>query len=164
MRKYIALLLVVLMAVILLTACTDGQQSEELAVPEDFNFIFGYGVYTKNKLDTFTNTYTKDLVMNGLIDTPLTLTAEEKAAIYTKMRDIDLFRYPKDNARNSGEPPFGYFFVVQHNGEKQSITWSGGFKEDTADQNFSSFVGLVLGIIESHEEYQALPEHEGGYL
>ena len=38
------------------------QKDNQIQKPDDFNFIFMYGVGGKNEIDTFKGTYTKDMV------------------------------------------------------------------------------------------------------
>ncbi|MEK4251717.1 hypothetical protein [Paenibacillus sp. FSL W7-1287] len=140
---------------------TDDQ--DKYQYPDDFNFTFSYGVLHKNKLDTFENTFTKDLIIDGLIQTDLVLTDDEKKRIYEKMQEINLFDYPEFSAGVNGEPTVGYIFVVERNGEEQTIGWSGGFTNEQKHQRFKSLVDMIIEIINSHEEYKALPEASGGY-
>jgi hypothetical protein len=154
----------VFLSFLLIIGCSDTMQQEDSQYPRDFNFVFNYGVQNKNQLDTFNNTYTKDLIQNGTKKIRFRLTEEEKEIIYKKMNEIDLFSYPKYNEGMTFEPTSGFHFVVQHNGEKQTIAWNGGIRENPTDQKFGSLVRLVIEIIESHKEYKALPQAEGGYL
>jgi len=157
------MMLVVVLSFILLVGCSGSQQADN-KYPEDFNFVFHYGVNHKNKIDTFENTYTKDLIIDGLIKVPFELSDEEKKRIYEKMQDIHLFDYPEYSAGVSSEPSPGYIFVIEHNGEQQTVGWSGGFTSKKRDREFQSLVNLIIEIIESHEEYKSLPEAKGGYL
>jgi len=160
--KYVVAL--VIMSFLLILGCSGSMQQADTQYPRDFNFVFNYGVQNKNQLDTFNNTYTKDLIQNGLKKVSFRLTEDEKETIYRKMLAIDLFSYPKYNEGMIFEPTSGFHFVVQHNGEKQTIAWNGGISENPTDQKFGSLVRLVIEIIESHKEYKALPKAKGGYL
>jgi|SRR5690606_30849312 len=46
-----------------------GGSSSVQGYPRDFNFILEYGVLNKNRLNTFDQTYKKDLVMDGEVTT-----------------------------------------------------------------------------------------------
>jgi len=158
------MMLIAVLLFVMLVGCTGSQQTTEDQYPEDFNFVFSYGVQTKNKIDTFENTYTKDLIIDGLIEVSFELTGEEKKRIYEKMQDIHLFDYPEYSAGVSSEPSQGYIFVIEHNGEQQTVGWGGGFTNKKRDREFQSLVNMIIEIIESHEEYKSLPEAKGGYL
>lgn len=160
--RYITIVSVIL-SFIMLIGCTGSQQAENHS-PDDFNFMFSYGVNAKNKLNTFEHTFTKDLIMDGLIDVPFALTDEEKQRIYEKMQDIALFDYPEYSTGVLSEPSQGYIFIIERNGEQQTIGWSGGFTREKRDRDFQSLVNMIIEIIESHEEYKSLPEASGGYL
>ncbi|WP_253200693.1 hypothetical protein [Clostridium sp. CF012] len=53
--------------------------------PKDFNFVFNYGVNSKNGLNTIKREYTKDMVIDPSITTNLILSNEEMNSIYLDM-------------------------------------------------------------------------------
>src|SRR3990172_11203851 len=77
--------------------CTSLAMPQRM--PDDFNFVLRFGIEagmgSKNVLDTFKGTFTKDLVMAGSVTTKLRLTNKEMQAIYEKMRDVEVWRYPE---------------------------------------------------------------------
>lgn len=147
----------IIFTLIVLIGCADKKKS-------DFNFIFSYGVSTLNQLDTFKNTYTKDLVLDGLAETSLTLTDDDKEQILRKMQEINLFEYPVVNEGLAMEPSSGYKFEIQYQGKRINVVWLGGFRDRDKDIRFSELVKLAQDIIESKEEYKKLPDFRGGYL
>ncbi|QMV40021.1 hypothetical protein [Cohnella cholangitidis] len=147
----------IIFTLIVLIGCADKQKL-------DFNFIFSYGVSTLNQLDTFKNTYTKDLVLDGLVETSLTLTDDEKEQILRKMQDINLFEYPVVNEGLAMEPSSGYKFEIQYQGKRINVVWLDGFRDQDKDIRFSELVKLIQDIIESKEEYKKLPDFRSGYL
>ncbi len=75
---------------------TTAITSPDVTGDSGFNFIFKYGVTAGNILDTFQNTFTKDMVTDAPITVTLTLTQEEKDLIYRKMVEIGFFDFPAD--------------------------------------------------------------------
>ncbi|WP_078544863.1 hypothetical protein [Litchfieldia alkalitelluris] len=55
-------------------------------MPGDFNFSLKYGVGALNEINTFKNSYTKDLVEDGTITTDLTFSKNELRNIYSEMK------------------------------------------------------------------------------
>ena len=68
----------------------------------DFNLLFKYGVGAKNVLDTFDNTYTKDMVIGSPITIRLYLSDEEIEQIRQKMFEIGFFSYPESFPLSTG--------------------------------------------------------------
>jgi len=133
-------------------------------MPDDFNFVFKYGVETKSVLDTVHDKYTKDLVIDGLITTDLVLSNEDKIKIYEYMRSIDFFDYPEEVEGALQKPLSGYRFEIMLNGEKKIVNWRGEFNPGKPSHNdFKQLTKMVIGMIEANEAYQSLPEPNGGY-
>ncbi|MDQ0916328.1 hypothetical protein [Paenibacillus sp. V4I5] len=61
-------------------------------MPNNFDFMvrFGYGEVTKNEINTYQDTVTKDLIINGNAIANITFTMEEMRSIYEKMREINI--------------------------------------------------------------------------
>ncbi len=69
-----------------LMSCSDkGVSPLEI----DFNILMKYGVGRRNELNTFQNTYTKDLVLDGTLTVPLVLSESDLNAIEAKLEQID---------------------------------------------------------------------------
>jgi len=140
----------------------------------DFDFIFKYGVGPPvNALDTFQGTCTKDMVMDSSITINLFLTQEEMDTIQSKMKAIDFFNYPYDfNSRiPSGQirgyvvPPTVYHFKVKDGPVWKEVIWNSGvvYQDDQA-ADLKGLVDLIIGIIESKDEYKKLPRPRSAYL
>ncbi|QJD83217.1 hypothetical protein [Cohnella herbarum] len=138
--------------------------SSKSEYPKDFNFIFRYGVMTKNLVDTFSDKYTKDLVQDGVVTTGLTLSNDEKKRIYEYMKKIDFFHYPEEIEGMNLIPSSGYILEIQYNGKVKVFKWTGEFNEDKKHQEFRGLTKLIIEILESKESYQSLPDSKGGYL
>ena len=171
---------VVLMPI--LTACNSG------TTERDFNFIFKYGITAKNELDTFKNTYTRDMILDPSVTIRLKLTDEELDTILQKMKEINFFDYPDefsielapDSLIGLVTPYASYYFKAEYEGVVKELRWDdeiiwqderlGDSKDkifienkDEAEKLYQ-LVTLIREIIENRPEYEKLPEPTGGYL
>lgn len=55
-------------------------------MPEDFDYVLKYGVNAKNELNTFSHTYTRDMVTDPPITVHFKLSDEEMQKIYNEMK------------------------------------------------------------------------------
>jgi hypothetical protein len=139
----------------------------------DFNLILRYGVGAKNELNTLKGTYTKDMVNRPSITTRLCLTREELDVIYLKALEIDLYNFPRTMSAPPeggviGEqtPYFTYYLEVRNGTTIKIMKWSDQFTTTTESEKYDDIMELVhtiIEIIESHPEYQKLPEPTAGY-
>lgn len=143
----------------------------------DIRIYFRYGVmaddsYGRNILDTYRGTYTKDVVVDEAVTTTLVLTDEELETIYRKMMEIDFFSFPelyKPEAKSEVTcvftPASSYHYEVTYNGTVKKVTWSNAYycSEDQETRDLMALNKVILSIVESKPEYQALPEPKEGY-
>jgi|GEM_PF-1693214 len=124
------------------------------------NLIFRYGIGAKNELNTFNNTYTKDMIMDPAVITNLELTNQELSNIYNKSIDLKLF---DKEASSTGEniavtPCSSYYLKINQN----EVSWDNCHGKISG--KFQQFTDYIIKIIESKEEYKALPTPKGLYL
>ena len=138
----------------------------------NFNLLFKYDVGAGDQLNTFNNTYTKDMVMDPPITVGLKLTDEEKQKIYGKMIEIDFFNYPDEFAITvpPGQvvgivtPSPSYYFHVEYDSRKKDLSWNDYILNDDARADkLRELIRLVEDIVESKDEYKRLPPPSGGY-
>ncbi|OGO18782.1 MAG: hypothetical protein A2Z15_07880 [Chloroflexi bacterium RBG_16_50_11] len=138
-----------------------------------FNFILKYGVTAKNEIDTYQDKFTKDMISDPPITINLRLTNEEMERIYQKMIEIDFFSYPERFMVNvpPGEPttivtPFPiYQFTVEKDSQIKKLDWDDRIMNpDVKADRLRELINLIIDIIESKEDYKALPEPSGGYM
>lgn len=153
---------------------TPAATEPETASP-DFDFIFRYGIYARNTLDTFEGTYTKDMVADPSIRIDLILTGDEKTIIYRKMVEISFFDYPdvftvsvpRGGEKGIRTPYSSYYFKVEYESEIKELWWADNIVlKDSIDkeaENLKGLTELIRDIIESREEYQKLPEPRSAY-
>jgi hypothetical protein len=168
--KKALLLFVITVLLIPITACGSSATAQ---TSNNFNFIFKYGVSGGNTLDTFQGTYIRDLILDPAITINLVLTAEEMDSIYQKMLEIDFFNYPDkfsvnvaDNETKTEVAPYPtYFFSVVHDGKTKQLLWHAKYvNTDPPADKLKGLINLIITIIESKDEYKALPPPSGGYL
>ncbi|MEG0332181.1 MAG: hypothetical protein RR637_07245 [Clostridium sp.] len=166
--KYIQISLFILLTltILLLVGC-NSQSSLPSKMPSDFNFIFSYGVDSKNKLDTQKNEFTKDMIADPSITTSLKLSPKDMNKIYSEIQKSKILNYPEVFTPESDvrqTPYTTYKFKVTIDGTTKSILW-----KDESDSNskeateLRSFFQTIIKTIESKPEYKNLPESNGGY-
>ncbi|RAP75702.1 hypothetical protein [Paenibacillus montanisoli] len=139
-----------------------------LEMPTDFNFMvsFGYGEVTKNVIDTYKGTFTKDLVVKGSATANIEFSTVELRDIYNKMKAIDIMG-PKELTMDGGcftTPSNEDKWKITVNGETKTISWTDKYCAMTEDANqLLELRNFIKNIVESKEAYKALPEAEGGY-
>lgn len=133
--------------------------------PTNFNLIFKYGVGAKNELNTFDQTYTKDLIMDPPVTIKFKLTDSELAGIYQKINDLKLFDKTVEPAE--GEivqrriPCDSYYLKVQNDSVQKELSWD-NCQGEISDK-LQQFTSYITSIIEARDEYKKLPEGKGGY-
>lgn len=140
--------------------------------PENFNVIFKYGVDAKNVLNTYDNTFTKDMVIDPNITTTLVLSSQELDAIYQKMIEIDFFAYPNSFAvptdpngcTGAVTPASTYRFDVVAGDTRKTLVW-GDYITNPDDQasKLRELIRLIKTLIQARDEYKQLPQPRGGY-
>jgi hypothetical protein len=94
--------------------------SPSVAPQEDnFAFQFSFGSCGTDTLDTFTSTYTKDLITSATVTTTVILSKEDLSRVFIEMQRINIFGYPSeyvittDGATQVGmiEPATTYAFI-----------------------------------------------------
>jgi len=137
----------------------------------DFDFVFQYGFHgdiqdSGNVLNTFKETYLKDMVKGPKAKTKLVVTEEEKKMIFQKMKDINFFDCPVCIEPEEGvyiSPPTGYYFRVKYGSNYKELFRVEEFKHDAQADNLNELIELITNIIESKKEYKDLPEPKSGY-
>ena len=109
--------LVIVAIAFLLLSCDEVSDN-----PRDryFNILFRYGVGARNELNSFENTYTKDLILDGTVKIRLVLSTDDFYAIEGKLQSTGFFSFPdtlkaavSDTPWYAIHPHSTYFFRVQ---------------------------------------------------
>lgn len=139
---------------------------------KNFFLKFEYGLGGMNVLDTFNNTFERDMVEGPPAFTSFYLTEEELNNIYKKMIEIDFFNYPGIFSIDvSSEPEIGivtpnytYYFKVEINSQVKELSWDDyTINENKKADELRSLIDLIRDIIYSKDAYKTLPEPEGTY-
>lgn len=142
---------------------------------KDFDFILKYGVGAKNIIDTYQDTFEKDLVSAGTTKTRLSFTDDEMKKIYERMQSIDILSYPtnyappyEDNPKlgmiHIVEPHMTYDLRLNIDGSIKEISWVDRNGSETAKAKaLRGLFSYIEELIGNKEEYKKLPEAVGGY-
>lgn len=143
-----------------------GQPDEQFL---KIHFRYGFG----NELNTFTQTYTKDLALDGYITISFWLTTAEQQQILGKMEALDFFNLP-DTIRSavSGDTaliihpdPGRQFLRVENTNANKEVSWYYPLPEnDPAANAIIELSEFILNIIHSRPDYQKLPAPRGGWV
>ncbi len=132
---------------------------------------FKYG--HKNVLNTFENSYQKDLIMDGVIKDKFYFAPDEENLILNMANSInffslpDTFKYVKkvrglilETDPNPGEQ----ILRIKYLDKDKRIIWTYPINEDNPEvKNLIKLNNFIISIIESKPEYKKLPPTKGGY-
>jgi hypothetical protein len=160
-------LLILVLAFIVLS-CTDSGTSPE---DRNFNVKLRYGISARNELNTFQNTYTKDLILDGTVTVPFVLSDIELQQIRNKMDEIGFVSYPDtfvavtiDTIIQTIEPHPTYDFEVKLNFSIKHLYWDDTIINQNAQAiKLRELISLIQTIIESKPEYTKLSPARGAY-
>jgi|GEM_PF-1263002 len=158
----------------------DNDSDSKINMPEDFDFRIEYGVGGINCIDTYNNTFTKDLVQKGTKTIDFLIPDDVMQKIYKIFVDNDITELPDDinadvevtddKAFDSWTPANSYSLTYTCNNETRTIVCEDGgpWHSDTGPpacrNNLVLFVSWVNAYICSTKEYQRMPNADGGYV
>ncbi|WP_078380636.1 hypothetical protein [Sutcliffiella halmapala] len=178
------LLTIAILVIGLATGCSNNKWSGKATVtkplqedtmpdkmPDDFHFKMSYGVGAKNEIDTFKGVYTKDLVLDGVVQTELVFTNEERERIYGEMKKIELLVRSKkvtnqteDGSYCGSDPVESTIISMVINGETLEVSWTTDNCQTQDLLELEGFVDFIhKELIVTKKEYQKLPSGTGGY-
>ncbi|MBU9719966.1 MULTISPECIES: hypothetical protein [Bacillaceae] len=160
MRKLVFLLLMM----VIFSACNTTKEALPAEKPEDFAFSLKYGITAANEINTYDNTYTKDLVEDGTATTELVLSDEELETIYEKFRSADVLALPEEKGGSACMEPYNrYELTMTANGEDYQLSWDLSCESRALNKWDRTLNVIIREMIFPKEEYQSLPEPTGGY-
>ena len=138
----------------------------------NFNVRLRYGILARNELNTFGNTFTKDLILDGTVTVPFTLSQADLDSIDGKMNQIGFFSYPdtfvvrsQDSMRVFITPNNTYEFEVASQKTLKTLFWDDAIiAGDPQATKLRELITLIRRIVESKPEYGQLPPARGAYL
>jgi len=169
-QKHLLLpLLVLLSFCLILIGCSKTITAPDLQLLK-IHFYYGFG----NELNTFEQTYTKDLVLDGYITVDFWLTEAEQERIKNKFGAVDFFSFPDTLIYQMGtnsimvsihpDPGWQFLRVADENRDK-IVYWRYPIPEGNEFvPSLAELKKLIIDIIESKPEYKALPPANGGRI
>ena len=161
--------IVIILLIYSFTACEKNILEPD---PQFLQIRFHY--WFRNELNTFEQTYQKDLVQDGTAKTSFWLTSEEQGRILEKVQTINFFQFPDTIRYEPGEDsiavsispdPGRQFLRVQYQEQDKTVSWYYPLPENNEYVPLLlELQDLVIEIIESKPDYQALPPARGGYI
>ena len=132
----------------------------------DVNLLFKYGVGERNELNTFNNSYTKDMIIDPPITIGLYLSDAEMEQISQEMVAINFFNLSETFPLSEKlvMPSEGYYVRVQNGSMTKEVSWSTNSElNSTTENNLQQLANCITGIVEKRPEYTRLPPPNGAY-
>jgi hypothetical protein len=160
-----SILLILIIGILFITQSMIGNELYQVTNYNDFNFRLDFG-YGGDQIDTYNNTFTKDLIIDGSITIDFVLPESIKKDVFEIMREIDIMSYPDKLTEYDIIPPCSYKLEVTINKKIKTIVWKQappaisdlGTKKE---KEFLRLVKYVEDYIISTDEYKSLPEAHG---
>jgi hypothetical protein len=163
-RTPLSLLITILLLVI--SGCSVKNTLPD-EMPNDFDFLVQFGVGSKNEINTFDNTVTKDLVVDGTITEKIPLTKEEIKRIYQKMKQVNVLEPKKLEPKKKScmQTPYEEDkWKIKLNGETITFYLTEEYCNPTKDaKQLFELRNYIFDIVLNKDEYKELPEPNGGY-
>jgi hypothetical protein len=163
--KYVLLLTAIALSPL---ACTDSG-----IAPQDrrFNILIRYGVNARNELNTFNDTVTKDLILDGTVTIKLILSRADFDSIESRMLSIDIFSFPDtfvalhSDTVSFIEPHETYVLKVRRDSRWKDVFWEDSIiSSDPRRTKLREAIEFIRRLVESKPEYKQLPPARGGYM
>ena len=171
MKKWLPLFLC---GLLLFTAC--GNRMPE-GVPQDFAVYYAMGIDNgqMNILDTYEGYIQKDLIRKGTARADYTPTDEEIVAIYDKITELELWTMPNNVRGDKNTISPMTFFEIRFTMDgttyeilaDATITHSTWLNENITSEQaeaINTFCMFLHELMMDTDEYQSLPDSEGGYM
>lgn len=143
------------------------------AEPEtNFAFRLSYGSCFRSTLDTFEGTYRTVVGDMEPVTIPVTLTDEQRTAVYQKVMAIDFFRYPETFRVQYDEndtvgmvtPASDYRITVRNGQQTHEVFWRDEIFEPTSKEaeQLRELLLMIIEMIKSNPDVQNLPPLNAG--
>ena len=154
---------------ITVTAGIAGNRYSDLS-SEGTRIEFRYGVGAKNVFDTYTGTFTKDLIGDPPVTIKMALTEDELLRIEVKLEEVNFLNrsywdlIPHGSVSGMRTPFSTYYLKVSFKGVTREIRWNdSNLMPDDFQGPAAEVSKLLWSIIELKPEYKSLPQPRGGY-
>ena len=165
--KKLKVFIVPLLFGLFLSSCKDSSTEPDAQFVQIF---FKYEF--KNELNTFENTYQKDLFMDGVTKVKFWLTNEEQNCILRKAEEVNYFTLadtinpiPLDSILIWISPdPGAQTLRIKYNTLDKTTVWYHPLNESNPQTaQIMELRSYIVSLIESKPEYKKLPPVRGGY-
>ncbi len=167
----------IILPLILLVLVGCGGREMPEGVPDDFAFYYADWIdeNQKNIIDTYEGILQKDLIKNGTAKETYVPTDEVLTIVYTKIVELDIQNLAGDYRTDidSISPMSCFEIRFTMDGQTYEILANGGtwrlagrvegIPSDTA-KKIEEFCHFMSDTMRETEEFQSLPESEGGYM
>jgi len=161
------LIFVFLLLSLIFSSCKDSSTEPDNQFVQ-ISFKYGF----KNELNTFENTYQKDLFYGDVVKVNFWLTIEEQKSIIKKAEESNFFMLPdtlitiqEDSIEVSLSPnPGAQTLRIRCNSKDKTTVWFYPLVEDRDQmKQIMELNSFIISLIESKPEYKKLPPSRGGY-
>jgi hypothetical protein len=148
-------------------------------MPDDFAFSASYGYLGRNNIDTYNNTFTKDLVEAGTETIDFDIPIETMRSIFVEFVEQNIFEMPDDinvhalatmsDLRSHTHPANLYILTYTYNGETRTVIcddegpWDANEGPPAYRYRLSTFIGFITEYVHGTNEYKDMLPVVGGY-
>ena len=151
----------------------------DIEMPDDFGFSIDFGILGRNNIDTFNNTFTKDLIIAGNETIGFTIPQHKMRDIFEAFKEHRIYELP-DDINAYALSSMGDSRMHRHPNPKYSLTYT--FRDETrtivcddegpwdtyagppsARDRLVAFVAFIAEYIYSTEDFKTMSPPEGGY-
>ncbi len=161
-------LFVVLVAALVSLSCSDNGTAPDA---RRFNASLKFGVNARNELNTFQDTFTKDLILDGSVTTRLVLSQADLDSLEARFLSIDIFSYPDTFVAQHTDtvavvtPHTTYILKLTRDDRQKVLYWEDALiSSDPRSTDLRSMFDFVRTLVEGKPEYKSLPPARGSYL
>ncbi|MCL2678473.1 MAG: hypothetical protein FWE85_05415 [Clostridiales bacterium] len=173
MKKIFACVITLLLLLSLLAGCNGSKVPDTM--PDDFAFKIDFGLGGKNSLDTYENTFTKDLLSAGTATISFVIPAEKMLEIYDAFLEFEIHQLPEDinAAAELGDTietfihKNDYSLTYTLKGKTRTVVcndegpWDHKKGPPASYKNLVDFIEFITEYIYSTDDYQNMPPAEG---
>ena len=131
------------------------------------NIIFKFGTGAINELNTFHGTFTKDLIIDGIVTARLILSHDELEQIQQKIIEAEFFNVPETFPLKSPltMPDYSYYLMVNNRTATKAVTWGTNSQIDSSTEaRLNQLADFIINMISDKPELKLLPPANGAYL
>jgi len=148
-------------------------------MPDDFAFSASYGYLGRNSVDTYNNTFTKDLVEAGTETIDFDIPVETMRSIFDMFVAQSISEIPDDinaqalatmgDLRSHTHPADLYTLTYTYNGETRTVVcddegpWDANEGPPASRDRLAAFIGFVTEYVYGTDEYKNMSPVAGAY-